>query len=165
MSEGFVALTARGDEQRIAADDGLLRRFARLGPKDALPENGFGILEIALNEKLDFVGGSGEVNDSHLAAEPMESVIASGDNTASGVEDEFALWIFFQARKNFVKNSDFFGEVLGFTFGICGAVGPAHPSSDTIDARVAAGLQNGGEAGLDLIVATDSGAAESREIF
>ena len=57
MSEGFVALAARGDENRIAADDGLLWRFSGTGVKRALPKNGLGVLEITLDEELHFVFG------------------------------------------------------------------------------------------------------------
>jgi hypothetical protein len=165
MSEGFVALTARSDKHRIAADDGLMWRFAGLGAKDTLPENGLGILKIALNEKLDFIGGSSEVNDGHLAAESMERVIARGDDAASGVENKFALRIFFQAGKNFGKHGDFFSEVLRFAFGVGRAVGPTHPSSDAVNAGVASGGENGSEAGFDLVVATNRGTTESGEIF
>jgi len=55
LSEGFVALAARRDENRIAADDGLVGRFSGMGTKSTLPQNWLGVLEVALNEELDFV--------------------------------------------------------------------------------------------------------------
>ena len=96
MGEGFVALTASGDEYRVATDHGVARRFARTRLEDPLPEDRFGIVEITFDEQLRLFGRRGEVDDGHLAAEPMEDVIARADDAAGGVEDEFTLRIFFE---------------------------------------------------------------------
>ena len=165
MSEGFVALAARGDKKRIAAHDGLLRRFSGMGTKRTLPEHRLGILEIAADEKLHFVIGRGEINDSHLAAQAVKRVIAGGDDATGGVEDEIAIGIFLKRREHFIEDGDFFREVLRFALGVSRAVRPAHPRCYAINAGVAAGFQNGSEARFDFVVAADRGAAESREIF
>lgn len=164
VSESFVALAARGDQNRVAADNGLLRRFARTGTKRTLPEHGLGILKITTNEELDFVAGGGEIHDAHLAAKAIERVIAGGDDAATGVENKIALGILFETGENFVEHSDFFGQVLIFALRISWCVGPAHPGRDTVDASVAAGFEDGSEASFDLIVAADSGTAEGSEI-
>ena len=91
MCEGFVGLAARGDENRITANDGLLRGFSRIGAKDALPEDRLGLLEITPDQELDLVAGSGEIDDGHLATEAVERVVASGNDAAGGVENETAL--------------------------------------------------------------------------
>jgi len=95
MSEGFVALAARGDENRIAADDGLAGRFSGMWTKSALPQDGLGILEVTLDEQLDFFLGGGEVDDRHLATETMKGVVASGDDAACSVENKFTVGIRF----------------------------------------------------------------------
>ena len=165
MSEGFVALAAGGDENRIAAHDGLLRCFAGMGTKSTLPEDGLGILKIALDEELDFLAGGSEIDNGHLASEAVKGVIAGGDDAAGGVQNEFALRIFFEARQDFVEDGNFFGEVLGFALGVGGTVRPAHPGGNAVDARVAASREDGSEAGFDLIVTADGGTAESGKIF
>ena len=59
VGQGFVALASRGDEQGITADDGVVRCFAGARLEDALPKDGFGIFEVALDEELRFLGGGG----------------------------------------------------------------------------------------------------------
>ncbi len=107
MRDGFVALTTRRDENRIAADDGLLGRFSGTRPKSPLPKNGLGILKITLDEQLNLLVGGSKVDDGHLAAQAVKGVIAGGNDAAGGVEDEFALGIRFQAGENFIKNGNF----------------------------------------------------------
>ena len=165
MRESFVALAACGDENRVAADNGLLRRFSGARTKRPLPQDGLGILEITMNKELDFVAGCGEIDDGHLAAKTMERVIASGDYAAAGVQNKIALGILFEPGENFVEHGDFFGQVLIFALRIGGRIGPAHPGRDTVDARVAAGFEDGSEASFDLIVAADGWTAERGEIF
>lgn len=97
MGNGFVAPAARSDEKRIAADDSLLRRFAGMGTKSALPKDGLGVLKIALDEELDFFVGRGEIDHGHLAAEAMESMIAGGDDAAGCVQNQVAPGIFFES--------------------------------------------------------------------
>ena len=133
--------------------------------KGTLPENRLGILKIALNEELDFVMRSSEVEHGHLAAEAVKRVIAGGDDTAGGVEYEFAMGIVLKAGEDVVKDRDFFGEILGFAFGIGGAIRPTHPSRNTIDASEATRLQDGSETGFDLIIAAHGGTAQSCKIF
>ena len=165
MRESFIALAARGDEHGIATDDGLVRSFFRTRMKGTLPENRLGILKIALDKELDFVVRSSEVEHGHLAAETVKRVIAGGDDAAGGVEYELAIGILLKAGKDVVKNRDFFGEILGFAFGIGEAIRPTHPSRNTVDAGEATRLQDGSEAGLDLIVATHRGTTQSCKIF
>lgn len=165
VSESLIALAARGDENRVAADDGLLRRFSGTRTKRTLPEHGLGILKITTNEELDFFAGCGEIDDGHLTAEAMEGVIAGGDDAAAGVQNEIALGILFETGENFVEDGNFFGQVLVFALRIGGCIGPAHPGRDTIDASVAAGFEDGSETSFDLIVAADGGTAERGEIF
>jgi len=165
MSEGFVALAARGDEDRIAADDGLLWRFSGTGVKRALPKNGLGVLEIALDEELHFVVGDSQVDDVHLATEAVESVIAGGDDAAAGVQNEVARGILLEARKDFVEDGDFLGEVLGFALGVSGTVRPTHPGRDAVDAGVVASGEKGTETRFDVIVTADGGTAQGGKIF
>ncbi len=159
MSEGFVALAARGNKNRIAADDGLLRCFSGMGTKSTLPEDGLGILKISLDEELDFLAGGSQINNGHLASETVQGVIAGGDDAAGGVQNEIALRIFFEARQDFIEDGNFLGEVLGFALEVSGTVRPAHPGGNAVDARVAASTQYGSEAGFDLIVTADGGTA------
>jgi len=165
MSKGFVAQAARGDENRIAADDGLLWRFSGTCAEAALPKNGLGVLEITLNEELHLLGRGGEVDDRHLAAEAVEGVIAGGNDTSSGVEDEVPLGVLLKTGQDFVENSDFCGEILRLALGIYGAVRPTHPGCNTVDAGVAPRPENGGQARFNLIIAADGGTAERRKIF
>jgi hypothetical protein len=165
MSEGFVALAARGDENRIAADDGLLRRFSGMRAKGTLPEDGLGILEITLNEELDFVVGGGEIDDGHLAAEAVKRVIAGGNDAAGSVQNKVALGIFFEAGEDFVEDGDLFGEVLGFALEVIRAVWPTHPGGDAVDAGETPSAKNGSESRFDLVVTADGRTAEGREIF
>ncbi len=136
-----------------------------MGAKNTLPENGLGILEVTLYEELDFLGGRSQIDNGHLAAQAVEGVVARGNDAAGGIEDEFALWIFFETGEDFVEDGDFFSKVLRFTLEVGGAVRPAHPRRNAVDTRIAAGREDRSEASFDLIVATDRGTAESREIF
>jgi hypothetical protein len=165
MSEGFVALTARCDENRIAADDGLLGSFSGMGTKSALPQNGFGVLEVALNENLDFFGSDGEINNGHLAAKAMEGVIAGGNDAAGSVENELALGVLFEAGENFIEDGDFLGEVLCFALEVSRAVRPTHPGGNAVDAAISTRVEGRSEACFDLIVAAHGGASKSGKIF
>ena len=165
MSKGFVALTASRNKKRITADHGIVGSFSGSRLKDALPQDRLGIPEVALDEQLNFGFGGSEVDDSHLAAQAMQDVIPGTDNAAGGVEDKFAFRISLEGGKHFIEGSDFFAQVFGFALGIGGTVRPAHPSGDTVDAFVAAGVKDRGEAGFDRVVATDGGATESGKIF
>lgn len=138
MGEGLVATAACGDEQGIATDDGLLRRFSWVGAERTLPKDRLRFLEIALDEELYFVPGSGEVDNPHLAAEAVKDVIASDDDAAARVEDQVAVRIVLQMGENFIEDGDFLTEVFGFALRVSRAVWPAHPSGNTVDAGVAA---------------------------
>lgn len=142
MGEGFVALTPGGNEKRVATDDGVVRSLARTRLENTLPQDRFRIAEIALDEQFGFILGSSEIDDGHAATETVEDVIPGTDDAAGGVEHEFALGVLFESGEDFVEDVDFFREILGFALGIGGAVGPAHPSRDTVDAGVAAGFEN-----------------------
>jgi len=96
VGQGFVGVAARGDEMRIAAHNSLVRGFAGNGPEAALPKDRLRIAQITLNEKLDLVLRSGKIDDRGLATEPMQGVIAGGNDTAGGIEDEVALGILFE---------------------------------------------------------------------
>lgn len=165
MSEGFVALTARRDENRIAADDGLLGCFSGTGTKSPLPQNGFGVLEVTLDEQLGFFGSNGEINNGHLSAKAMEGVIASGNDAASGVENEFALGVLFKAGENFIEDGDFLGEILCLALEVSRTVRPTHPGGDTVDPAVSTRVEGRSEACFDLIVAAHGGASKSGKIF
>jgi hypothetical protein len=165
VGEGFVALAARRDEEGITADDGVVGGFTLARLEDTLPEDRFGIFEVTLDEQLCFFGRGGEIEDGHLAAETMEDVITAADDAAGGVEDKFAMRIFFERGEDFVEGGDFFAEIFRFAFGVGGTVGPTHPRGDTVDALIAAGLEDGGEPRFDRIVAADGGTTERSEIF
>ena len=165
MSEGFVALTARGDEKRIAADDGLLWRFSGMSAKRALPQDRLGVVQIALNKQLYFFIGNGQIDDGHLATQAVKGVIAGGDDAAAGVQNEITIGVALKAGEDFIEDGNFFGEILRFSLGICGAVRPTHPGGDAINAGIATRIEDRGEARFDLIVAADGGTAESSEIL
>jgi hypothetical protein len=165
MSESFVAAAARRDEERIAADDGLARGFSGFRAEGALPKDGLGFLEIPSDEELHLVAGGGEIDNRHLAAEAMEDVIASDDDTAARVEDKVAVRIVLEIREGFIKDGDLCGEVFGFTVSVGRAVRPTHPSCNTLDACVAARSEDRSQAGFDLIIARDRGTADGSEIF
>lgn len=165
MSDSFVALAARGDESRITADDRSLRRFSGKLTKDTLPENGFGILKVALDEELHFIVGGCEIDDGHLATQAVQRVIAGGDDTAGGIQNEIAFGIFLEIRKDLVEDGNFFGEILGFAFEVRGAVWPAHPGGDAVNAGITTFGEDWREARFDLVVATDRWTTESGEIF
>ena len=165
MREGFVALAARGDEHRIAADNGLMRGFAGLRAKDALPQNRLGILEVTLGEQLNFLVGGSKVNNGHLAAQAVKGVIARGDDAAGSVKNKFALGIRLEASEDFIENGNFFGEVLCFALQVSGAVWPAHPCGDAVDAFKAAGFEDRSESRFDLVVTADGGAPEGSKVF
>jgi hypothetical protein len=165
MRQGFVTLASGRDESRIAASNGVVGSFSEPGQESATPQDRLGVLQIALDEQLLFARRSREVDDDHLAAKTEEDVVTGVDDTAGGVKDQFALAIGFEVGENLVQSGDFFGEVLGFALRIGGAVRPTHPSGDTIDAGVSAGLENGSEARLDLVVAADGGASARCEVL
>ena len=95
----------------------------------------------------------------------MESVIAGGDDTAAGIQNEVARGILLEAGKDFVEDGDFLREVLGFALGVRGTVRPTHPGRDAVDAGVIAGGENGTETRFDLIVTADGGTSQSEKIF
>jgi len=165
MSKGFVALAARRDENRIAADERLVGRFSGMRLKGALPQNRLRVLQVALNEQLEFFVRCGEVNDGHLAAQAMQSVIAGGYDAAGGIQDKFARGVVLQTGENLVKHSDFFGEVLSSPLRVVRTVRPTHPCRDTVDSAKAACVEGGSEARFDLIVAANGGTTESGEVF
>jgi len=165
MSEGFVALTARRDKNRIAAEDGQPGRFSGMRTKSALPQNRLGIPEVALDEQLHFAVRGGEVSDGHLAAQSMEGVIAGGNDAAGCVEDEFAFRILFEAGENLIEDSHFLGEILRFAFEVSWTVRPTHPGGNAVDAGVSTLFKDGGEARFDLVVAADGRTSECGEIF
>ena len=165
MRQCFVTLAACRDKSRIAAGDGIVGSFPVPGLESATPQHGFGVLQIARDEQLLLVGGSSEVDDGHLAAQAQQNIVAGVDNAAGGVEDEFALGMFLEIGEDLVEGGDFLGEVSGFAPGVGGAVGPAHPRGHAIDAGVTAGLESGGEAELDFVVATHGGASVGREVL
>jgi len=165
MRQGFVTLASGRDESRITAGNGVVGSFSGPGPESATPQDRLGVLQIALDEQLLFARRSRDVDDDHLPAKTEEDVVAGVDDTAGGVEDEFAPGIRFEVGENLVESGDFFGEVLRFALGVGGAVGPTHPRGDAIDAGVSAGLENASEARLDLVVATDGRASARREVL
>ena len=165
MRQGFVTLASGRDESRIAAGNGVVGSFSGPGLESATPQDRLGVLQIALDEQLLFARRSRNVDDDHLAAKTEEDVVTGVDDAAGGVEDEFALGICCEVGENLVESGDFFGEVLGFALGVGGAVRPTHPRGDTIDAGVSAGLENGSEARLDLVVAADGGASARGEVL
>ena len=59
MGEGFVALAARRDEERVAADYGVVRGLTGTRLKHTSPEDGLGVFEVTLDEQLRFFGRSG----------------------------------------------------------------------------------------------------------
>jgi len=165
MRQGFVTLASGRDESRIAAGNGIVGSFSGPALESATPQDRLGVLQIALDEQLLFARRSREVHDDHLAAKTEEDVVTGVNNTAGGVEDEFALRICFEVGENLVESGDFFGEVLGFALGVGGAVRPTHPRGDAVDAGVSAGLENGSEARLDFVVAADGGASARGEVL
>jgi hypothetical protein len=95
----------------------------------------------------------------------MEDVIAGADDAAGGVEDEFAMGIFFERGENFVECGNLLAKIFGFVLGVSGLVGPTHPGGNAVDGLVATGLENGGEASFDGVVTADRGAAECGKIL
>jgi len=95
----------------------------------------------------------------------MQDVIASADDAAGGVDDEFAVRILFEGRQLFVERGDFFSQIVRFALGIRWTIGPAHPCGNTVDALIPTGFEDGGETSFDQVVAANRGTAESVEIL
>jgi len=165
VGKSFVAQAAGFDKTWVAANNGIVRRFAGARLENPLPQDGLGILEITLNKKFDLFSGGSEVDDRHVAAEAMEDVIAGADDAAGRIENELALRILFEVGEDFVEDVDLFREVLGLAFRIGGTVGPAHPRGDAIDAGVPARFEDWSEAEFDLVVTADGGTTEDSEIL
>jgi hypothetical protein len=102
MSKGLVATAAGGDEEGIATHDGLLRLLTWARAERALPKDRLGFLEIALDQELHFVAGSGEVDNCHLPPETVKDMIASDDDAATCVEDEVAVTMVLEIGENFI---------------------------------------------------------------
>ena len=164
MSDGLVALAARRDKNRIAADDGLLRRFSGMRVEGPLPQDRLRILQVTPNEQLDFFLGRSQVDDRHLTTQAMQGVIASRNNAAGGVSTSSRFRSLSRPRE-FRRERQFFRKVPRFAFEIGRTVRPTHPGGHTVDSGMPTRFEDRRETRFDLIVATDGGASKGGEIF
>ena len=165
VRESLITPTAGRDEERVTTDDGIVGSFAGPLMKHPLPQNRLGIAKVALDQEVDFLVGSGEIDDGGEFAKAMQDVIAGTNYAASRVDDEFAMRVSFEGGQEIIERGDFFAQVFGFTLTIRGTVGPSHPSSDAVDPFVATCFEDWGETGFNLIVTADRGTSEGIEIF